>query len=93
MGPEEHVTTYIIVPAAFGVTLAVPSAERAPVHPSPDCPPLAAQAGALDEVQVKATGFPTVMAVGAAVNVTAGRVIATVTVAVALTACATQISP
>jgi hypothetical protein len=47
----------------------------------------------LDDVQVKATGFPTVDEDGAAASVTVGRVTATITVAVALTPWATHFKP
>ncbi len=61
-----------MVPAAVGVTVAVPFAGLLPVQPSPDCPPLATQLAALDEVQVKVTGCPTVTGDGAATKVTVG---------------------
>ncbi len=61
-----------MVPTAFGVTVAVPLAGLVPPQPSPGCPPPATQLAALDEVQVKVTGCPTVTGDGAAVKVTVG---------------------
>jgi hypothetical protein len=69
----------------------VPFSDLVVAHPSPGCPPLATQVTAFSEVQVKVTDCPTVIEVGAADNVTVGKVTATVAVAVALTPCAMQV--
>jgi hypothetical protein len=68
----------------------VPFVDLVLAHPSLDCPPLATHVTAFSDAQVKVTDCPTVIEVGAADNVTVGRVTATVTVAVALTPCAMQ---
>jgi hypothetical protein len=86
-----------MVPAAVGVTVAVPFSDLLPAQPSPDCPPLATQVAAFAELQIKVTGSPTLTEDGVADNVTAGKVTAgkvttTVTEAPALTPCAMQFS-
>lgn len=79
-----------MVPAAFGVTVAVPFVELVLAHPSPGCPPVATHVVASAELQVKVTGWPTLIDVGVADIVTLGRVTAKVAVAVALTPAALQ---
>ena len=74
LDPDEQVIVYVIVPAAIGITFAVPLTDLVPAHPSPDCPLLARQVVAFDDVQVKVTEFPTVIEFGAAANVTVGTI-------------------
>jgi hypothetical protein len=70
----------------------VPLVELLLAHPSPGCPPLAAQAVAFFEAQVKVKECPTVIEGGAADNVSVGRVTATATVAAAVTPGAMQVT-
>jgi hypothetical protein len=79
-----------MVPAAFGVTAAVPFVDLVLAHPSPGCPPVATHVVAFVELQVKFTDRPTVIDVGVTDIVTLGRVTTKVAVAVALTPAALQ---
>ena len=91
--PDEQLKVYATVPAALGVTVAVPSEGREPSHPSPGCPPLAVQPAAFDDVHVRTTGCPTFTAPGAADSVSAGTVSATVTLPLAETPFSEQVTP
>jgi hypothetical protein len=60
---------YVTAPALYSVIDRLPLAARGPLHPSPDCPPLAVQAVAPGALHVKVTKDPVAEALLLAVNV------------------------
>lgn len=81
------------MPVWLGRIVTLPSSGRAEAQLSPDCPPLATQLAAFREDQLSVTGLLTSTLAGVADSVTVGTVTATVTVALALTPRAVQLSP
>ena len=62
---------YVTAPALYSVIGRLPLAASDPLHPSPDCPPLAVQVVAPGALHVKVTKDPVVEALLLAENVAA----------------------
>ena len=88
-----HVSVYVIEPAVFGVIVAEPLVGLSPAQPSPDCPSVALQAVAFEEVHVSVTGLPIVIVSGDTASLTAGNVTVTVVLADASTPETPQFKP